>query len=68
MVPKVERIISLTRMDERYCNVCCRHTDEKKPVNELRFGHNNQSMTVMLCDECLSDFADKLWEYLEEIT
>lgn len=61
------KILTVHKSNDRYrhCNVCCSH-DEKKVVNELMFGHDGQSISVMICDKCLSEFADKLWEYLDE--
>ena len=65
MNPMVQPILKIKRTKERYCNVCTKHTDSKQPVNELLFGYNNSSISVILCDDCLNQFSDKLWKYLE---
>ena len=63
----VQPILEIKRTKERrYCNVCAKHTDNKQPVNEIMFGYNNSSISVILCDDCLNQFSDKLWKYLEE--
>ena len=63
----VQPILEIKRTKERrYCNVCAKHTDNKQPVNEIMFGYNNSSISVILCDDCLNQFSDKLWQYLEE--
>ena len=58
----------------RRCNVCGKSIYDSKTNNlskdnkmhELSFGRNNFSTTVCLCTECLNDFAEILWKYLEE--
>lgn len=66
MNPPVQPILEIKRTKERYCNVCAKHADNKQPVNEILFGCNNSSISVILCDDCLNQFSDKLWQYLEE--
>ena len=62
MNPPVQPILEIKRTKERYCNVCAKHTDNKQPVNEISFGY----ISAILCDDCLNQFSDKLWQYLEE--
>ena len=66
MNPPVQPILEIKRTKERFCNACAKHTDNKQPVNEILFGCNNSSISVILCDDCLKKFSDKLWKYLEE--
>lgn len=49
----------------RYCNVCHKQLDDNK-MHELRFGRDHHSIIICLCSECLIEFSDKLWQYLEE--
>ena len=66
MNPPVQPILEIKRTKERYCNICAKHTSNKQPMNELLFGYNNSSVLIILCDDCLNKFSDKLWKYLEE--
>lgn len=58
----------------RYCNVCHELVGDSVASNfvvdnkmhELSFGRNNHSNTISLCTRCLNNFADLLWQYLEE--
>lgn len=55
----------------RSCNVCRRHNfeDDKTKLHSLNFGTDlntsKHSINVCLCTECLSEFAEILWQYLE---
>ena len=59
-------IIEVERVKERYCNVCAKHSSNKQPVNEISLGCNNSSIAVILCDDCLKQFGDILWSYMEK--
>ena len=65
-VEEIKRTLEIKRTKERYCNVCSKYTDDKQPANEIRLGCNNSSVSAILCDDCLNQFSDKLWQYLEE--
>lgn len=66
MDPPVQPILEIKRTKECYCNICAKHTDNKQPVNKILLGCNNSSISAILCDDCLNQFSDKLWQYLEE--
>lgn len=69
-------ILEIKRMASgyHYCNVCHEEVHDECVQNfvvgnkghELAFGRNNFSTTVCLCTKCLNNFADLLWQYLEE--
>lgn len=67
---KIER----TTGGHHYCNICHELVGDEQVDNfvvgnkghELAFGRNNFSITVCLCSKCLNQFADLLWQYLEE--
>lgn len=69
-------IIAVQRMHGKhhYCNVCHKEVGDEQVDNfvvgnkahELSFGRNNHSNTICLCTRCLNNFADLLWQYLEE--
>lgn len=59
-------IIDLKECEDRYlsCN-CCFNKDQAAKVHELRFGRNNNSISIRMCNSCLNEFAERLWKYLE---
>lgn len=63
IVPRERRIMEIELTNEKYrsCNVCRRH---KGPKRELRLGCNNQSVSMCICEKCLAELGDKIWEYL----
>ena len=63
--PEPTSIMEIKRTKERYCNVCAKHTDAKRQVNEIVLGCNNQAISVILCDSCLQKFGDVLWKYMD---
>lgn len=73
---EVIKILNICRCKDKHrdCNVCGNKIHRKNQqelvngtiIHEISFGKNNQSITVAICDNCLNEFADKLWKYLEE--
>ena len=67
-------MIEESKSKYRYCNVCHKQLFESKAGNlmddnrmhELSFGRDHHSTTICLCSECLVEFSDNLWQYLEE--
>lgn len=69
-----ERILSIKPERDIYrrCNCCGRQIEEEsrgcledsEALHELSFGKNNQAMNICLCQQCLNDFAEMLWEYM----
>ena len=69
------RILKVARSTDKYrlCNVCGNSINDHECnqqlvgdniMHELSFGKNNNSTTICLCNRCLNDFAEKLWEYI----
>lgn len=67
--------IEKVKSHNRYCNVCNNEITEEASggtlnvdnrTHELRFGRNRHSTTISLCSRCLNNFAEVLWQYLEE--
>ena len=72
---KDNRILKIERSTDKYrqCNVCGNDVNDHECnqqlvddniMHELRFGKDHHSITVCLCNRCLNDFAEKLWEYM----
>lgn len=72
---EVVKILEISKCTDKYrCCQCCgneiRDKERQKNlvddniIHELCFGKNKQSVTVALCNTCLNEFAEKLWEYL----
>ena len=66
MNPPVQPILEIKRVRSRYCNSCGYKSDKGVLANEVMIGMNNRSVASILCDDCLNQFSDKLWQYLEE--
>lgn len=75
MSKEIVKILEIGRCTDRYsrCNVCGNEIHDREHrqnlvddniIHELSFGKNRQSITVVLCNTCLNEFAEKLWEYL----
>lgn len=75
MAREVVKILEIGRCADKYrrCNCCGNETRDKERrqnlvddniIHELSFGKDKQSITVALCNACLNEFAEKLWEYL----
>ena len=63
---KVSKILEIEETNEICsCNICSKSYAEVEKIHELRFGMNNHGNVIFMCPECLNEFADKLWEYLE---
>lgn len=52
------RVLELNEKNA-YCSCCGIREDNNK---ELKIGHHNQSMAIVLCKECLSKLGDAIWE------
>lgn len=72
---KDNRILKVERSTDkcRQCNVCGNDINDHERnqqlvddniMHELSFGKNHYSTTICLCNRCLNDFAEKLWEYM----
>lgn len=61
------RIIEIVPHPDKYlsCNIC-RTPNNKEGFHEISLGKDNNSLSIRMCDRCLNDFADKLWQYMEE--
>lgn len=75
MSREVVKILEISRCTDKYrrCNCCGNEIRDKERrqnlvddniIHELCFGKDNQSTTIVLCNDCLNEFAEKLWEYL----
>lgn len=66
----MEKILEISRCKDKHrsCNVCGNeiHKGRCHVVHELNFGKNNQNISIAICSDCLNEFADNLWKYLEE--
>ena len=66
MNPPVQPILDIKRVHSRYCNACGYKSDKGVPATEIQIGMNNRSVASILCDACLEQLSDNLWQYLEE--
>lgn len=72
---KVNKILKIVKTDEYYsCNICAKRCNEEvegeyatDSMHEISFGMDNHSTTVHVCTECLNEFSDVLWRYLEHL-
>lgn len=69
------KVLKVEISKDRYCscNACHKRVSPKeKDANyavtemyDLQFGSEGYTVVVRLCNECLNEFADKLWNFLE---
>lgn len=52
--------------DSASCNVC-QGVSGGKRITEIMAGCNNHTIGFRLCDVCIQEFGEKLWERLEEL-
>lgn len=65
---KVSKILEIVEAHEICgCNICSKRHNEVK-IHEIRLGMDNHSNVTFMCTECLNEFSDNLWKYLEEQT
>ena len=62
---KVKRIkIRCLNVKHLTCN-CCKKEGEKQ-LNEVVFGADKEHIVAHLCNDCLNELADVMWEFLEK--
>lgn len=72
---KIKKVLKVEISRDKHCscNVCCKRVSEKETnkdyvaeeMYDLYFGKENFCTVIRLCNECLNEFADILWNFLE---
>lgn len=70
-----KKVLKVEVSEDRYCscNVCCKRVSSKEKneaykveeMYDLSFGKENLTTVIRLCNGCLSEFAEILWQFLE---
>ena len=60
------RILEVNKNADKYrmCSCCGVGEEGKNKHHEVKVGHHGQSITFILCSECLSKLGDAIWEVL----
>lgn len=71
---QVNKVLKVEISKDRYCscNACYKRVSPKENTDvmaaemyDLQFGRDGYTVVVRLCDECLNEFADNFWNFLE---
>lgn len=72
---EVKKVLKVEISKDRYCscNVCYKRVSEKEKekfiiaeqMYDVELGSERHTTVIRLCNECLNEFADVLWQRLE---